>query len=173
MARPDQARAPRRDAGRGGTGAVAGQKRRHEDAGPVGNRYGKEKASEPAAVVVDEEESFPRGGASDLTPLERRQVEEDAREEVDRELAEGKQPLAKKPRKGKKVWAGSLPTAWPPKRSGPMHDAPGLPCGSAVQAGAWRMAHDHASLTLGRRALGAACSRCGPQSHAAAACNVV
>lgn len=50
----------------------------------------------PEQAAVDVEEAFPRGGANTLTPLERRQVEVDAREELERELASGQQPKAKK-----------------------------------------------------------------------------
>jgi hypothetical protein len=38
---------------------------------------------------VEEEEAFPRGGGSLLTPLERRQVQQDAREDAEREMRSG------------------------------------------------------------------------------------
>ena len=43
----------------------------------------------PRPAPVDEDVEFPRGGASALTALERRQVELEAKAEVDRELAGG------------------------------------------------------------------------------------
>ncbi|GFR41334.1 hypothetical protein Agub_g2019, partial [Astrephomene gubernaculifera] len=57
-------------------------------------------ASAPAAVG---EEDFPRGGADGLTALERRELTEAARLEVEQELAEGKQPKAKKARVSKQA----------------------------------------------------------------------
>lgn len=50
----------------------------------------------PAPVADEEEEAFPRGGADLLTPLERKQIEEEARQQIDQELASGKKPKVKK-----------------------------------------------------------------------------
>lgn len=37
-------------------------------------------------------QAFPRGGADTLTPLEKREIEQQAKEELDAELASGKAP---------------------------------------------------------------------------------
>ena len=82
--------------------------------------------SEPTkkrTVASLEEESFPRGGASNLTHLERREVERQAKEEFDAEVLAGKVPKLSSSNKKAKVNMGSgmqgcmtawnsLPCAW-------------------------------------------------------------
>ena len=66
----------------------------------------------PAASL--EEESFPRGGASTLTHLERREVERQAKEEFDAEVLAGKVPKLSSSNKKAKVKMGvqGCMTAW-------------------------------------------------------------
>lgn len=61
------------------------------------------KRARPAPV--EDDEAFPRGGGETLTPLERKQVEAEARAEFEQELASGKQPKAKKSKREQKVRA--------------------------------------------------------------------
>jgi hypothetical protein len=61
-------------------------------------------SEEPAAV--DEEEAFPRGGRDDLTPLEKRQLSQQAEADFQREQqtdADGKKQKKKAKRSGEQV----------------------------------------------------------------------
>lgn len=63
-------------------------------------------AADPAAkkrpaAAIDHEESFPRGGASVLSHLERREVERQAKEEFDAEVLAGKVPKLGSSKKAK------------------------------------------------------------------------
>ncbi len=61
------------------------------------------KRQQPPAAVVEDDEAFPRGGADDLTPLERRklalQAEADFRHEQDAGAAAGGEAPSKKKQK--------------------------------------------------------------------------
>ncbi|EFJ44854.1 rRNA processing protein Rrp5/programmed cell death protein 11 [Volvox carteri f. nagariensis] len=73
----------------------------HEQEAPQAKRPNQrleEPTRNPFAV---KEEDFPRGGADTLTALERRELTEAARREVEQELADGKQPKSKKARLSK------------------------------------------------------------------------
>jgi hypothetical protein len=65
---------------------------------------GKKRQPERQQPVVEEEEAFPRGGADDLTPLERRklalQAEADFKHEQDAAGAGGEAPSKKKQKRG-------------------------------------------------------------------------
>lgn len=54
-------------------------------------------AKPPVAKGNIEDESFPRGGSTGLSHLEKRAVEMEARAEYEAELAGGKQPSSKRP----------------------------------------------------------------------------
>lgn len=80
-----------------GAGAAA-----NEHGAPSGTATGKRPLPTAAAPSTGEED-FPRGGSDGLTALERREAMEAAQREVERELAEGKVPKAKKPKLSNKV----------------------------------------------------------------------
>ncbi|KAG2446158.1 hypothetical protein HXX76_000753 [Chlamydomonas incerta] len=61
-----------------------------------------EKTAKAQATTTNGEEDFPRGGADALTAVERKQLAEAAKAEVEAEFADGKQPKNKRPRTGKK-----------------------------------------------------------------------
>ena len=54
-------------------------------------------AKPPVAKGNFEDESFPRGGGTGISHLEKRAVEMEARAEYEAELAGGKQPSSKRP----------------------------------------------------------------------------
>jgi hypothetical protein len=64
----------------------------------------RKRPAERQQPVVEEEEAFPRGGADDLTPLERRklalQAEADFKHEQDAAGASGEAPSKKKQKRG-------------------------------------------------------------------------
>lgn len=101
-----------RGGGRGGRSPGRGQRggeerprfeRKREEQEQVAEPKPGQKRPRQESSAADEDEAFPRGGGDTLTPLERRQVEEEARAEFEQELASGKQPKAKKGKKGPKV----------------------------------------------------------------------
>lgn len=59
-----------------------------------------QKRAAPAPAGEGEEEAFPRGGADLLTPLERRQIEEEAKAAAEQELTIGAGKKSKKARTG-------------------------------------------------------------------------
>lgn len=64
----------------------------------------------PASSAIADDGDFPRGGASVLTPLERREVERQAKDEFDAEVLAGKAPrTAKKQKQDKVCRGGSMP----------------------------------------------------------------
>ncbi|KXZ56455.1 hypothetical protein GPECTOR_1g407 [Gonium pectorale] len=80
------------------------QKRRRPERAAVADEAKPEthqSRKQPVAATTGEED-FPRGGAGALTALERRELTEAAKLEVERELAEGKQPKSKKLKPSKK-----------------------------------------------------------------------
>lgn len=80
------------------------KKRRQPQGQPATEQTAKpEKTAKAAVTTTNGEEDFPRGGADALTALERKQLAEAAKAEVEAEFAEGKQQKSKKPRTGKKV----------------------------------------------------------------------
>ena len=72
-------------------------------AAPSGKKPELQLKKRPASSAIAEDGDFPRGGASALTPLERREVERQAKDEFDAEILAGKAPRTAKKQKQDKV----------------------------------------------------------------------
>ena len=72
-------------------------------AAPSGKKPELQLKKRPASSVIADDGDFPRGGASALTPLERREVERQAKDEFDAEILAGKAPRTTKKQKQDKV----------------------------------------------------------------------
>ncbi|KAG2498018.1 hypothetical protein HYH03_004276 [Edaphochlamys debaryana] len=82
------------------------EKKRRQPAADAGDAPAATAGDAPKPRVVPAapaDEDFPRGGDDGLTALERRELAEAAARDVEHELAEGKQPKAKKPKVAKQA----------------------------------------------------------------------